>query len=61
MVLYNILRSQYQSQHGGHEPGDDDDDDDVSGDCQLIGGVVVGGPNRNPAREAQRPQGLHQK
>ena len=31
VVLYNILRSQYQGQHGGQEPGDDDDD--VPGDC----------------------------
>ena len=24
MVLHNILRSQYQGQHGGQQPGDDD-------------------------------------
>ena len=24
VVLHNILRSQYQGQHGGQEPGDDD-------------------------------------
>ena len=26
VVLHNILRSQYQGQHGGQEPGDDDHD-----------------------------------
>ena len=26
VVLHNILRSQYQGQHGGQQPGDDDDD-----------------------------------
>ena len=36
VVLYNILRSQYQ----GQQPGDDDDDD-VPGDGRLIGGIVV--------------------
>ena len=56
VVLHNILRSQYQGQHGGQEPGDDDDDDDdaVPGDCRLIGGAAGGGPDRNPAREAKR-------
>ena len=39
VVLHNILRSQYQGQHGGQEPGDDDDDD-VPGDCRLIGGAA---------------------
>ena len=43
MVLHNILRSQYQGQHGGEQPGGDDDDDDVPG-----------GRDRNPAREAKR-------
>ena len=52
VVLHNILRSQYQDQHGGQEPGDDDDD--VPGDCRLIGGAAGGGPDRNPAREAKR-------
>ena len=52
VVLHNILRSQYQGQHGGQEP--DDDDDDVPGDCQLIGGAAGGGRDRNPAREAKR-------
>ena len=52
VVLQNILRSQYQGQHGGQEP--DDDDDDVHGDCRLIGGAAGGGPDRNPAREAKR-------
>ena len=59
MVLHNILRSQYQGQHGGQEPrdnDDDDDDDDVPGDCRLIGGAAGGGPDRNPAREAKRPR-----
>ena len=51
VVLHNILRSQYQGQHGGQEPGDDDD---VPGDCRLIGGAAGGGPDRNPAREAKR-------
>ena len=53
VVLHNILRNQYQGQHGGQEPGDDDDDD-VSGDCRLIGGAAAGGSDRNPAREAKR-------
>ena len=51
VVLHNILRSQYQGQHGGQEPGDDDD---VPGDCRLIGCAACGGPDRNPAREAKR-------
>ena len=50
VVLYNILRSQYQGQHGGQQPGEDN----VPGDCQLIGGAAGGGPDRNPAREAKR-------
>ena len=50
VVLHNVLRSQYQGQHGAQEPGDDD----VPGDCRLIGGAVGGGPDRNPAREAKR-------
>ena len=50
VVLHNILRRQYQGQHGGQEPGDDD----VPGDCRLIGGAAAGGPDRNPAREAKR-------
>ena len=48
-----ILRSQYQGQPGGQQPGEDDDDD-VPNDCGLIGGVAVGGQDRNPAREAKR-------
>ena len=51
VVLHNILRSQYQGQHGGQQP---DDDDDVSGDGRLIGGAADDGCNRNPAREAKR-------
>ena len=34
VVLHNILRSQYQGQHGGQQPGGDDDDVPVDG--QLI-------------------------
>ena len=52
VVLHNILRSQYQGQHGGQQPGDDDDD--VHGDCRLIGGAAGSGPDRCPAREAKR-------
>ena len=54
VVLHNILRSQYQGQHGGQQPGDDDDDDDVPGNGRLISGAADGGRNRNPAREAKR-------
>ena len=50
VVLHNILRSQYQGQHGGQEP---EDDDDVPGDRRLIG-AAGGGPDKNPAREAKR-------
>ena len=52
VVLHNILRSQYQGQHGGQQPGDDDDD--VPGDGWLIGGAADCGCHRNPAREAKR-------
>ena len=52
VVLHNILRSQYQGQHGGQQPGGDDDD--VPGDGRLIGGAVDGVHDRNPAREAKR-------
>ena len=52
VVLHNILRSQYQGQHGGKQPGDDDDD--VPGDGHLIGGAANGGHDKNPAREAKR-------
>ena len=52
VVLHNILKSQYQRQHGDQEPGDDDDE--VPGDCQLISGAAGGGPDRNPVREAKR-------
>ena len=56
LVLHNILRSQYQGQHGAQQPGGDhdDDDDDVPGDGQLIGVAADGGRDRNPAREAKR-------
>ena len=50
--LHNILRSQYQGQHGGQQPGGDDDD--VPGDGRLIGGAADFGCNKNPAREAKR-------
>ena len=53
VVLHNILRSQYQGQPGGQQPGEDDDDD-VPGDCGLIVGAGGGGQDRNPAREANR-------
>ena len=53
VVLHNILRSQYQGQHGAQQPGGDDDDD-VPGDDRLIGGAADGGHDRNPAREAKR-------
>ena len=42
VVLHNILRSQYQGQPGGQQPGEDDDDD-VPDDCGLIGGAAGGG------------------
>ena len=51
VVLHNILRSQYQGQHGGQQLGDDDD---VPGDGRLIGGPADYGRDRNPAREAKR-------
>ena len=54
VVLHNILRSQYQGQHGAQQPVGDDDDDDVPGDGRLIGGAADGGRDRNPAREAKR-------
>ena len=44
VVLHNILRSQYQGQHGGQQPGDG----------HLIGGAADCGRDRNPAREAKR-------
>ena len=53
VVLHNILRSQFESQHGAQQPGGDDDDD-VPGDGRLIGGAADGGPDRNPTREAKR-------
>ena len=54
VVLHNILRSQYQGQHGGQQPRDDDDDDDVPGDGRLIGDAADSGHDRNHAREAKR-------
>ena len=51
VVLHNILRSQYQGQHGGQQPGGDDD---VPGDGRLIGGAADCGRDRNRAREAKR-------
>ena len=53
VVLHNILRSQYQGQHGAQQPGDDDDGD-VPGYGRLIFGAADGGRDRNPAREAKR-------
>ena len=53
VVLHNILRSQYQGQHGAQQPGGDDDDD-VPGDGRLIGDAADGGHDRNPTREAKR-------
>ena len=53
VVLHNILRSQYQGQHGSQQPGGDDDDD-VPGDGRLIGGAADCGHDRNPTREAKR-------
>ena len=50
VVLHNILRSQYQGQHFGQQPGDDGD---VPGDCGLICGATGSGLHRNPAREAK--------
>ena len=44
VVLHNILRSQYQGQHGGQQPGDG----------RLIGGAADCGRNKNPARKAKR-------
>ena len=44
VVLHNILRSQYQGQNGGQQPGDG----------HLIGGAADCGCDRNPAREAKR-------
>ena len=40
-LLHNILRSQYNGQHGGQQQ----DDDEVLGDGQLVGGV----DDRDPA------------
>ena len=51
VVLHNILRSQYQGQHGGQQRRDDDD---VPGDGRLIGGTADVGRDRNPTREAKR-------
>ena len=52
VVLDNILRSRYQGQHGGQQPGDDDDD--VPGDGRLICGAADCGRDRNPAREVKK-------
>ena len=50
VVPHNILRSQYQCQHGGQQSGDED----VPCDGRLIGGAADVGRDRNPAREAKR-------
>ena len=39
VVLHNILRSQYQGQHGDQQPGGDDDD--VPGDGRLVVLLIV--------------------
>ena len=51
VVLHNILRSQYQGQHGAQGPADDDD---LPGAGGLLGVRTVGGHDRNPANEAKR-------
>ena len=48
VVLHNILRSQYQGQHGAQQPCGDDDD--VPGDGKLIGGAADGGRDREAKR-----------
>ena len=53
VVLYNILRSQYQGQHGGQQPGGDDDYD-VPGDGRLIGGAADCGHDRNQRSQRLR-------
>ena len=62
VVLHNILRSQYQGQHGAQQPGGDDDDD-VPGDGGWIGGAADGGHDRNLPEKPKTeglPQGLLQ-
>ena len=49
VVLHNILRSQYNSQHGSQKP----EDDEVLGDSQLVGGDGDGGHDRNPVKKAK--------
>ena len=55
VVLHNILRSQYQGQHGGQQPGGDDDDD-VPGDGRLNGGAADCGCNREAKRLKKLPE-----
>ena len=43
-VLHNILRSQYNGQHGGQQP----EDDEVVGDSQLVGDDGDGGHDKSP-------------
>ena len=50
VVLHNILRSQFNRQHGWQQP----EDDEVVGDGQLVGGDVEDGHDKNPAREPKR-------
>ena len=60
VVLHNILRSQYQGQHGDQQRSDDDD---VPGDGRLIGDAADCDRDRNPARSQKTerlPQGLLQ-
>ena len=51
VVMHNILRRQYQGQHGAQQPGgdDDDDDDNVPGDGRL-----------KPCQRSQKTEGLPQ-
>ena len=61
-VVHNILRSQYQGQHGAQQPGGDDD---VPGDGRLIGGAADGGhetlPEKpKPCQRSQKTEGLPQ-
>ena len=58
VVLHNILRSQYQGQPAGQQPGEDDDDDDVPGDCGLIGGAAGGGQDRKTLLERPKDRGI---
>ena len=60
VVLHNILRSQYQGQHGGQQPGGDDDDD-VPGDGRLIGDAAdcVTQPTNKPNAQHNLLNGIN--